>query len=112
MLSSKHVCYTTHKLASEASLPLPLMLLPLVLLLGLLLMLRLRVLVGTSMVVLRSRGLLLGSRVHEALSQLPNELPCARRLVPSISTMATTASTLTTTTEELVCETTKVAQWA
>ena len=75
MLSSEHVCYTTHKLASETSLPLPLMLLPLVLLLGLLL--GLRVLVGTSMVILRSRGLLLGSRVHEALSQLPNEFPCA-----------------------------------
>jgi hypothetical protein len=82
MLSSEHACYTTHELASETSLPLPLMLLPLmllplVLLLGLLLVLGLRVLVGTSMVVLRSGGLLLGRRVHEALSQLPNELPCA-----------------------------------
>ena len=77
MLSSEHVCYTTHKLTSETSLSLPLMLLPLMLLPLVLLMLRLRVLVGTSMVVLRRGGLLLGSRVHEALSQLPNELPCA-----------------------------------
>ena len=77
MLSSEHACYTTHELASETSLPLPLMLLPLVLLLGLLVVLGLRVLVGTFMVVLRSGGLLLGSRVHEALSQLPNEFSCA-----------------------------------
>lgn len=71
-----------------------------------LLLLLLGVLAGTAVVVLRRGGLLLGSRVHEALSQLPNKFACTRGLVPSAAT------TTMATTEELVCKATKAAQWA
>jgi Zn-dependent membrane protease YugP len=91
MLSSKHGCYATHNLASNTSS----------------LLLLVRILVGTAMVVLRSGWLLLRSRMHEALSQLPHEFTCARRLV--FSAAATTAMTAT---KELVCKAAEVAQWA